>query len=1062
MPVVGRLSGSYEPHRVEEWVKSFWARERVYERLREWRRGSGRRFFFLDGPPYPSSDVPHAGTAWNKVLKDAVLRYRRMAGFNVWDKPGYDCHGLPIEVKVEQMLGVRVKREIEEKVGVERFIEECRRFALRNVEGLTRWFRELGVFMDWSNPYLTLRDDYIEAEWWLVKRAWEQGLLEKELRVVYWCPRCGTTLAEYEVEYRELEDPSIYVKFRLEGTENEYIVIWTTTPWTLPANAFVMIHPDAEYARVKVGDEVLIMTKARVEKVMEEAGVKNYEILGVVKGSELVGKRYIHPLEDVIPLQEKLRKFHVIIDAPEHVTLHEGTGLVHAAPGHGFEDYEEAVKRGWREAIVAPIDDEGRFTEEAGPLAGMPAREANPKIIEMLRERGALLHAGKLLHRYPVCWRCKTPVLLRATPQWVIRVTRLREKLLSEARRAEWIPPWAFERIRAMLENLQDWVLSRQRYWGAPLPVWVCERCGYTHVVGSVDELVAMGGERPKELHRPWVDRVTLKCPKCGGTMRRVPDVMDVWLDSGVAFYASRGHPERVGFEKADFITEGHDQTRGWFFSLLRAGVIGFGEVPYKAVLVHGFMLDEKGREMHKSLGNYVDTREIIERAGRDPFRFWVLQNTKWEDARFSWKALERAKKDLGVVWNVFVFASMYMSLDGFDPSRYTLEALQDKLRVEDRWILSRLQWLIDAVTRAMEAYRVHEAVRALREFILEDVSRWYIRLIRRRVWLEEQDPEKLAAYATLYHVLRSWLAMASVAIPFLAEYIYQHFIRPAEPDAPPSVSMLDWPRVDASLRDEKLEKMMSVAREIFEAAAAARMRAGLKLRQPVRRVLVFTGDEGVARAVEELRDLILEVVNAKSIEVHTPQRLEELLVYEVEPVYSRLGPRYKQLTKRIVEYLRENADRVARDIISSGSHRAVVDDEEVVITREDVRIRAKPKTGFAIAETSWGSVAIDTRLTEEEIAEGLARDVVRRIQFMRKRLDLPVDAYVEVVVAGPQDAVKLLEKLRDYIASETRASKLVLTSDEEEARKTGGLVMEWEIGDEKFVISVKPAGSAG
>ncbi len=1062
MPAVKRVEGHYDPHRVEEWVKEFWARERIYSRLREWRRGA-RQFYFLDGPPYPSSDVPHVGTAWNKVLKDLVLRYRRMAGYDVWDKPGYDCHGLPIEVMVEKRLGIRVKREIYEKVGVEKFVEMCKEFALRNVEGLTHWFKELGVFMDWDNPYLTLRDEYIEAEWWLVKRAWEQGLLEREHRVVYWCPRCGTTLAEYEVEYREIEDPSIYVKFPVEGREREYLVIWTTTPWTLPANAFVMAHPEAEYARVKVGDEILIMARQRVERVMEEAGIKDYEIIEVVRGEKLVGLRYRHPLEDVVPLQEKLRKYHVVVAAPEVVTLHEGTGLVHSAPGHGFEDYEVAVKLGWRDTIVAPIDDEGRFTEEAGELLrGLPAREANEKIIQLLRERGALLHASRLRHRYPVCWRCKTPVLLRATPQWIIRVTKLRDKLAEEVRKAKWIPSWALERINAMIENLQDWVLSRQRFWGAPLPVWVCENCGNILVVGSVKELEEHGGRRPKELHRPWIDEVTLRCPRCGGVMRRVPDVMDVWLDSGVAFYASRGHPERTGFAKADFITEGHDQTRGWFFSLLRAGVIGFGEVPYRNVLVHGFMLDEHGREMHKSLGNYVDTPTVINRVGRDPFRFWVLQNTTWEDARFSWRALERAKRDLGVAWNVFVFASTYMSLDGYDPEKTKLDDVREHLEDADRWILSRLQRLVERVTQAYEEYRVHEGVRALRDFIVEDVSRWYIRLIRRRVWLEENDPSKLAAYATLYHVLRTWLVMASTVIPFLAEYLYQVFVRPAELNAPPSVAMNEWPRPNPRLIDETLEKAMSIAREIVEAAASARMKAGIKLRQPVREVIVFTSRDDVIEAVKRLEKLLLEQLNTRSITVKSAKQVEELLVYEIEPVYSKLGPRYKRLTGRIVEYLKENADRIARDIIEKGEHRAVIDGVEVVIGKEDVEIRAKPKTGFAIAETSWGSVAIDTRLTREEIAEGLARDIVRRIQYMRKLLNLPVDAYIEVVVAGPEDSLQLLEEKKEYIARETRASKLSFTTNSEEARRTGGLVMEWEIGDEKYVISVKSAGSVG
>ncbi len=1059
MPLVGEVRGHYEPHSVEEEVKRFWSANKIYEKVKAWRRGAPR-FWFIDGPPYPSSDVPHAGTAWNKVLKDAILRYKRMAGFDVYDRPGYDCHGLPIEVAVERRLGIRVKKEIESRLGVERFVEECKRLVFDNIKGLTKWFQELGVFMDWSNPYLTLTDDYIEAAWWLVKRAHEQGLLELDYRVVYWCPRCSTTLAEYEVEYRELEDPSVYVKLPVEGRAGEYLLVWTTTPWTLVANTFVMAHPDAKYVRVRVGREVLILARERLEAVMREAGVGSYEILEELTGAQLEGLRYRHPLEDVVPLQRELARYHRVVMSREYVTLHEGTGLVHAAPGHGFEDFEVARRVGV-DLIAAPIDDEGRFTRDAGPYAGLHAREANDVIIEDLRRRGALFHASKVKHRYPVCWRCKTPVLLRATRQWVLRVTKLKERLTEEAEKVRWIPSWALARLRGILDNLQDWVLSRQRYWGTPLPIWTCSRCGHIVVVGSKRELEQLGGKPPRELHRPWIDRVTLRCPRCGGVMTRVPDVMDVWFDSGIAFYAAIGHPEKLGRPpKIDLIAEGHDQVRGWFFSMLRAGVIGFNAAPYRTVLIHGFMLDEKGREMHKSLGNYVGTDDIVKRAGRDVFRLWVLQNTVWEDARFSWRALEEVKSDLDVAWNVFVFAATYMRLDGFDPAEHSIESVAEHLRPEDKWLLSRLNRVIAEVTRALEAYRVHEAARLVRRFIVEDVSRWYVRLIRRRVWVEENTVDKIAAYAALYHALRTWLVLAAPFVPFLAEKLYQDFVRPAEPGAPESVHLNDWPKPREDLIDDELEAQMDVVREFAEAVAAARMAAGLKLRQPVARVIVYTDDEAVAKALERLGELARLVANAHEVIVKPARRVEEVVEYEVEPVYSRLGPRLRGKMKELVGVLRERAAEIARTIIEVGKARIRFSDgSEEVITRDDVVVRPRFRGGFAGRETRWGTVVVDTRLSEREIAEGLARDIVRRVQFMRKQLGLMVDEYVDVEIYVPEDHRRLVLSQLDYIRGEVRARRLDLATSPSEVR--GELVRDWVIGGAEYRIGVRRA-SAG
>ncbi len=1048
MPVVGAVKGHYNPHIVEEAVKKTWDDKRIYELVKEANKRAEKEFLFIDGPPYPSGDIPHIGTAWNKSLKDAVLRFKRMQGYRVYDKPGYDCHGLPIEVKVEQRLGIRNKREIEERIGVEEFIARCKELVRHNISSMTRWFKELGVFMDWDNPYLTMRDEYIEAGWWLLKKADEMGLLDKELRVVYWCPRCSTTLAEYEIEYQDIVDPSIYVKFPVKGRDREYLLIWTTTPWTLPANTFVMAHPDAVYVRVKVGDEVYILARDRLEKVFGEIGIDKYTVIEELPGRELEGLEYTHPLKDLVPLQEELEKLHRVYMAPQVVTMTEGTGLVHGAPGHGFEDFMIAREYGV-DVIASPVDEEGRFTGEAGKYAGKHVREANPEIIEDLRRLGYLLYSGKVKHRYPVCWRCKTPVILRATRQWIIRVTKLKEKLKEEASRVNWLPDWALERLYHILDNLQDWVISRQRYWGTPIPIWICPN-GHRLVIGSIGELEKYGGKRPKELHKPWIDNVVLKCPVCGKPMRRIPDVMDVWFDSGISFYAARGHPEELDPNKVttDFIVEGHDQIRGWFFSLLRAGVLGFGKAPYKTVLVHGFALDEKGREMHKSLGNYVGTDEAIAKAGRDPLRLWVLQNTVWEDLRFSWKFINEVRRDLGIAWNVFVFASTYMNLDKFDPTVHTLEKYREHLRTEDKWILSRINSLVKDVTSYMEKYLIHEAARRIRRFIVDDVSHWYIRLIRPRVWVEENVPDKMAAYATLYYVLKRWLLLSAPFIPFITELLYQEFIKPGEPGLPESIHLMNWPSVDEEFIDKALEGDMEYIKEVYEATAAARMKGGVKLRQPIKKVIVFTDDEGIIGAVERNRDLVIALANAKEIEIRRPEEVKELIKYRVEPNYRSLGPKFRKLAKKVIEYMESNGDQVARDILEKGSHSFTIDGEEVVISRDDVKIIPIYAPGYIVQERKWGSVAIDTRLSEKEIAEGFARDLVRRIQVMRKELNLPLDAKIKVYIDLPEKYAKYVDEHRDYIMYEVRAVELTIGRGE-------GYTREWDIDGVKVVITI-------
>ena len=1053
--VSGKLDNMYDPHRVEAEIKELWDRNDVYRRVREKNLGAVK-FYFLDGPPYTSASNFHVGTAWNKILKDTVIRYFRMRGFDVWDKPGYDTHGLPIEVKIEKKLGLSSKKDIVEKIGVERFVNECRDFAATNMESLTKGFRDLGVWMDWDNPYVTYKNEYIESGWWMIKQAFRKGLLEKSLRVHHWCPRCETTLADYEVsEYVKLTDPSIYVKFPVKGRHNTYLLVWTTTPWTLPANAFVMAHPSIEYAEVVVDGEVLIMAAKRIEHVMREAGKEEYSIARVFKGAELEGIEYIHPLEDVVDAQKTLAPFHKVVMAPEAVSEYEGTGLVHSAPGHGDVDFEVASKIGV--PIVSLVDDQGLMAPGAGKYAGAYFRDANKSIILDLKEKNALFHEGTVTHNYPICWRCKTPLLLRATEQWVIKVSKLRDKLVQEADKIEWKPFWAKKRFLNLLREVRDWIISRQRFWGIPLPIWVCSGCGHIEVIGSIRDIERLGGEPPEDLHRPWIDRVELRCPRCGGVMRRVKDVADVWFDSGVAFYASLGYPRRRDLwerlKPVDFITEGHDQIRGWFFSLLRSGILAFDEAPYRRVLVHGFALDEHGREMHKSLGNYVDIQEVIKLMGRDPMRFWSMQITTWEDMRFSWTGIGRVKRDLAVAWNVFNFAVTYMGLDGFDPLETPLEDVVSLLSEEDRWILSRFYSVVEKYHKAFQNLSVFEAAKEIRRFIVEDVSRWYVRLIRRRVWEEEMTEEKKAAYSVLYHVLKGWLILAAPFIPFMAEKLYQELVVKSG-DGVGSVHLEDMVSENHGFIDRRLEEDMEIVRTIVEGVLSARMKAGLKLRRPVARILLVPSNDRVAEAVGRLEHVILNMANSKRLDIVDEKEIRSQEIYKVTPVYSKLGPEFKSKTRDVVSYIESNMQLVGRDLLENGVHRFMVSGEEYVITREHVRIETSYPGWLSVVETPYGLAGIDSRVGEEEILEGLAREVVRRIQYMRKEANLPVEGFIDVWIhTEDEQLLKAIEKHEGYIKEETRAR--VLHRGREEPMLESMLGREWDIDGSRIYIVI-------
>jgi isoleucyl-tRNA synthetase len=1050
--VISEVAGQYNAHELEDQIRGLWEREQTYRRVRQLRVG-GKKFFFVDGPPYTTGRI-HLGTAWNKVIKDAVLRYRSMNGCEVKDRAGWDMHGLPIEVKVEESFGFRSKKDIE-AYGVDKFIARCKEFALRQKDDMTAQFKILGAWLDWDDPYMTLKNEYLEAAWWTLKRANENGLLERGLRVVNWCPRCQTAIADSEVEYWDETDYSIYVKFPVLGEEDTYIVIWTTTPWTIPANVAVAVNPSYQYSKVRAvkegRSEILIMASELVESVLKTGRYQDYELLGVLSAQQMQELHYSHPLEGLVPRQAHI---HHGVYAADFVTA-ENTGCVHIAPGHGLEDYELGLDHHLE--IFCPVGEDGRYTVEAGEkYQGLYVKEADSEVIADLEERGRLLSQGRLAHRYGHCWRCKTPIIFIATRQWFLRISDLRDKMLDEVSRVVWYPEWAGSaRFADWINNARDWCISRQRYWGIPLPIWTCPACGKMEVIGTAAELEARSGQKVADLHRPDVDSVFLTCP-CGGRMQRSPDVFDVWFDSAVASWATLRYPSLAGSEEelsswwpADFITEGHDQTRGWFYSQLGASMVSFGRAPYKSVLMHGFTLDDQGRKMSKSIGNIVQPEEVVEKFGADILRFYVLgANAPWEDLHFSWEAVENTARMLNIYWNAYRFALPYMVLDGFDAKKADLAAWEKSLRPEDRWILSRVNSLASEVTAEMEGYQLHRIVRSISDFILEDLSRWYIQLVRPRTWIEQDDPDKLAAYATIYEVLVKLCRIMAPFTPFFSEAIYQNLVvglsEGVGRDGPiASVHMCDWPRADEGRIDRRLEESMALVREVAMAASNARQKGGRKLRWPVSEIVIAPSKEAVD--LGGLESVLKGQTNAKKITVLSAGEKPHMDL-EMAPVHKKIGPVYKGEAKAVVAAIAEADAALVKSQLNCNCGEATVSHagKEYKITAEMVQIKELAPQNLPAAEFSKGFVYVDITLTPELEAEGYAREIIRRIQDMRKELDLRVEDPIRAVVdIESKPILDLATKMDKYIAGEVRAADFQMGLGLELG---GKLVKDWDI----------------
>lgn len=1049
---VGKLNRDYKPLESEEQVLRWWKTSKAYERTKN-RLLKKPKFYFLDGPPYVTNP-PHVGTAWNKTLKDVLIRFWRMRGFNVHDQPGYDCHGLPIEVQVEKKLNLSSKKDIEQVFGIDHFITECKKYAAEYVGIQTLVFQDLGVWMDWDHPYITYEDAYIESVWWTIKHAEEKGLLYKGVKVVHWCPHDETALAGYEVtdEYRTIKDYSIYVKLPVVDRQEEFLVIWTTTPWTLPANLAVMVHPDKTYVRAEVDGERLIIAKERVLAVL---GKKEYRILDEFLGKILEGVAYKAPL--LAETNAKIGgKLHRVVLSAEHVSMAEGTGLVHTAPGHGEEDYEVGQQYGL--PVFSPVDQSGRFTSEVGKYAGLAVRDANPIIIKDLEAKHLLFKEEIFEHSYPHCWRCKTPLILRATDQWFIRVTAFKKRMISENRKVEWTPDWAgSKRFHDWLSGARDWLISRQRYWNTPLPVWTCKECGKRTVVASRAELLKEAIDPPKnfDLHRNGVDQIIVRC-KCGGTAQREPDVVDVWLDSGVASWASLGYPPDAkqlrAWWPADAIIEAHDQTRGWFYNQLGSSILVFNKTPFRSVMMHGHTLDPEGEKMSKSKGNFASPADVIAKYGRDALRFYTLQSTVWEDFRFSWGTVESVARDLQIIWNVFAFATLYMSLDKFAPGKSAPRQSSRSFRGEDRWLLSRTERLVQDVTEHNQKMEFHVSARALREFLIEDVSHWYIRLVRRRFWQEKNGPDKLAAYTVLNHALTTWLTVAAPMIPFSTETIYRQAFRNTREEKLESVHMTPWPRPNRTWINKRLEEEMQIAQHIAEASASARQSKKMKLRQPVSEILVVSDSLTVKRAMRNQRELLLQQTNAKKLRVVTITEAEQLKKLTVEPNFKALGPIFRGEANQVAQALRTfDGRQLLVAFKQQEQFQLRISEKEYAVTSEMVSLREEMPSNYAVGTFDGGRVYVDLTIPTDLVREGFVREVIRRLQEMRKRLDLPVEAFIYGFISSSNaEKLEWLEEEKDTIMEEVRAKELILQTPSQKELQAS-LREEWRIGSDEF-----------
>ena len=1034
----------------EKKVEEFWKENHIFEKSME-NRKEGETYTFYDGPP-TANGKPHIGHVLTRVIKDMIPRYRTMKGYMVPRKAGWDTHGLPVELEVEKKLGLDGKEQIEE-YGMEPFIKQCKE-SVWKYKGMWEDFSStVGFWADMEHPYVTYYDDYIESEWWALKEIWNKKLLYKGFKIVPYCPRCGTPLSAQEVSqgYKTVKERSAVVRFKVVG-EDAYFLAWTTTPWTLPSNVALCVNPDETYCKVKAADGyTYYMAEALLDKVLgklaKEEGEKAYEVLETYKGTDLEYKAYEPLFACAGEAAAKQKKKAHFVTCDNYVTMSDGTGIVHIAPAFGEDD--SRIGRNYELPFVQFVDGQGNLTKET-PYAGVFVKKADSMVLTDLDKEGKLFDAPKFEHDYPHCWRCDTPLIYYARDTWFIKMSAVKDRLVKNNNTVNWIPEGIGKgRFGAWLENVQDWGLSRNRYWGTPLNIWECS-CGKRHAIGSIEELKSMSDNCPDdiELHRPYIDAVTIKCPDCGGEMKRVPEVIDCWFDSGAMPFAQWHYPfeNQDIFEDnfpADFISEAVDQTRGWFYSLMAISTLLFDKAPYKNVIVLGHVQDKDGQKMSKSKGNAVDPMDALNKYGADAIRWYFYSNSApWLPNRFHEDAVvEGQRKFMGTLWNTYAFYVLYANIDEFDPTKYTLE--YDKLSVMDKWLLSKLNSMVKSVDDNLGNYRIPEATKALAEFV-DDMSNWYVRRCRERYWAKDMPQDKINAYMTLYTALVTLCKAAAPMIPFLTEDIYQNLVRTVDKNAPESIHLCDFPEVNESMIDPELEASMDEVLKVVVFGRAARNTANIKSRQPIANMYIKA-----AKTLDDyFVDILRDELNVKNVEFK--EDLSAFTAYSFKPQLRTVGPKYGKHLNAIKEYLANvDGNKAMSELKADGVIKFTADDTEIALAEEDLLIDVAKMEGYVTEGDNYVTVVIDTTLTPELIEEGYVREVISKIQTMRKDSDFQVTDRIKVYVTGNAKIAEVMEKNADEIKRVVLGDAFVMDAACDNSK-------EWNINGEKVTIGVE------
>ena len=1033
----------------EKQVEKFWKENHIFEKSMEDRKDDPT-YMFYDGPP-TANGKPHIGHVLTRVIKDMIPRYRTMKGYMVPRKAGWDTHGLPVELEVEKKLGLDGKEQIEE-YGMEPFIQQCKE-SVWKYKGMWEDFSStVGFWADMENPYVTYHDDYIESEWWALKEIWNKKLLYKGFKIVPYCPRCGTPLSAQEVSqgYKTVKERSAIVRFKVVG-EDAYFLAWTTTPWTLPSNVALCVNPTEVYCKVKAADGyTYYMAEALLDKVLGKLGSEEtpaYEVLEKYVGKDLEYKEYEPLFACAGEAAAKQKKKAHFVTADNYVTMSDGTGIVHIAPAFGEDD--SRVGRDYDLPFVQFVDGKGDMTAET-PYAGVFVKKADPLVLQDLDKEGKLFDAPKFEHDYPHCWRCDTPLIYYARESWFIKMTAVKDDLIRNNNTINWIPESIGKgRFGDWLENVQDWGISRNRYWGTPLNIWQCE-CGHMHSIGSRQELFDMSGDekaKTVELHRPYIDEITLKCPECGGTMHRVPEVIDCWFDSGAMPFAQHHYPfeNKELFEKqfpADFISEAVDQTRGWFYSLLAESTILFNQAPYKNVIVLGHVQDENGQKMSKSKGNAVDPFDALEKYGADAIRwYFYINSAPWLPNRFHGKAVQEGqRKFMGTLWNTYAFFVLYANIDNFDPTKYTLD--YDNLPVMDKWLLSKLNSVVKTVDDCLANYKIPESARALQEFV-DEMSNWYVRRSRERFWAKGMEQDKINAYMTLYTALVTISKAAAPMIPFMTEEIYQNLVRSVDKDAIESIHLCDFPKVEEAWINKELEDDMEELLKIVVLGRAARNTANIKNRQPIGTMYIKADKE----MGQFYTDIIADELNVK--EVKFANDVESFISYSFKPQLRTVGPKYGKLLNGIRTALAEiNGTEAMNELRSTGLLTLDINGNKVELSEEDLLIETAQTEGYVTEADGDISVVLDTNLTPELIEEGFVREIVSKVQTMRKEAGFEVMDKIHIYAKDNDKILELMKNHKEEIMSEVLAEDMTLGT-------TDGYVKEWNINKEPVVLGV-------